>query len=307
MILIVGNSVDGVPSVIEEIKKISDKKIIFFKADKCLENDTINFTYINGCADLFFDISGQTIGTDDVTAVWYWKPLLPKALRTIQPPEHQTFIYRQFLAMWRSLVGFLSDRVWVNDYYKLLEAEHKPYQIKVATEIGLNVPDTTVTSNPERAVEFWEHCKKQMIIKALMLSPTENSMIFTNKVTEELMSKISRIKSSPVILQKLIPRKYELRITVVGEEIFPALVESESNLDWRRKKIKLRPHQLPKNVEEDCFSLVKKLGLKYGCIDMIVTPDDQYIFLEINPNGQWFFVECQTGMQIGKAIAHLLV
>lgn len=307
MILIVGNSIDPTKSVVNELQRISDKKIVFFRADKCLENETLSFYHKNGHSALLLDIEDNRIDLEDTTSVWYWKPMLPKSLRIIQPAESQTFIYRQFLAMWRSIVSLLAESNWINDYYKSLEAEHKPYQIQAASQVGFIIPDTLITSNPQRAMEFWKHCNKEMIIKALILSPSENKVIFTNKVNDEIIQKIERLKSSPVILQKLVPHKYELRITVVGDKIFSAKVEGKSQLDWRRDKIKLESCELPLHIEKQCFGLVKKLGLQYGCIDMLVTPDNEYVFLEINPNGQWGFVEKLTGMEIGKAIAHLLV
>lgn len=307
MILIIGNSSDKAKTVVNEIKKISKKKIVIFKADKCLEGEAVGFSLLNNRAMLFADINGKGFDLNEATSVWYWKPLLPKVLRIIEPVRHQIFIHRQFLTIWRSITSCLSDRMWINDYYKLLEAENKPYQIKLASEIGFDVPDTLITSSPKRAVDFWGHCNKQMIIKTLIVSQTEDSMIYTNKVTEEIMLKIERLKSSPVILQKLIPAKYGLRITVVGDDIFSARVESDSEIDWRRSEIRLKKYHLPEEIKDKCFCLVKKLGLKYGCIDMILTPDGRYVFLEINPNGQWCFVAERTGMPIGEAIAHLLV
>lgn len=307
MILIIGNSADKALTVINEIKKISKKKVVIFKADKCLEGEAVGFSLHDNKAMLFADINGEDFDLNEATSLWYWKPLLPKVLRTIKPIRHQIFIHRQFLTIWRSVASILSDRMWVNDYYKLLEAENKPYQIKLASEIGFDVPDTLVTSNPQRAIGFWQHCGKQMIIKTLIVSQTEDTMIYTNKVTEEIMANIERLKSSPVILQKLVPTKYGLRITVVDDEIFTAKVESDSEMDWRRSEIKLKKYRLPEAIKDKCFLLVKKLGLKYGCIDMILTPDGRYVFLEINPNGQWNFVAERTGMPIGEALAHVLV
>lgn len=307
MILIIGNSIDKLTTVVDEIQKISDKRVVLFKADKCLENESVGSSLINGRVKLFIDTDVQTIDLEDVKSIWYWKPVLPKVLRTIEPEANRIFIYRQFLAIWSSIASILSDKKWLNDYWKMIEAERKPYQIKIASEIGFTIPDTLITSNPDRAKDFWNHCQNRMVIKALMLNPTEDTMIYTNEVTEELMSKIERLKTSPVILQKLVQKKYELRITVVGDNIFPARVESKNKIDWRKSITNFISCDLPDSIKQKCFQLVKKLGLQYGCIDMIVTPDSDYTFLEINPNGQWQFVEEQTNMPISKAIARLLI
>lgn len=304
MVLIMGNCSGKEKSVVDEIHKISDKKVIVFKANKCLDGESIGFNFLNNQSRAFAIIDGKEIELNNVSSVWYWKPFLPKVLRT---SEHAYFINRQFLTAWRSLTSFLKDRLWVNNYYNLLEADHKPYQLQVASSIGFDIPDTLITSDPEKAKSFWDYCNKQMVIKTLMLTMTDDKFAFTNKFTEDTLSKIDRIKTSPVILQKIIPSKYELRITIVGGSIFPVKVITNSLLDWRRNCIGLEVYLLSDQIKNKCFKLVKQLGLQYGCIDMIVTPDNQYVFIEINPNGQWSFVEERTGMPIGKAIARLLL
>lgn len=306
MILIVGNSVDAVEPVMTALKRITDEEVLFFRADLCLEGESVGFSYLNGTFSSFVD---TPLGSHDLSLVrkgWFWKPMLPKALRDYEPHEDSIFIYRQFLAVWRSLTSVLPHTEWLNDYYRLLEAEHKPYQLQTAARIGFKIPDTLVTSDPERASKFWVHCNKEMVIKTIAVSPNPHSVVFTNRVTDELMGGIDRIKSSPVILQKLITPKEELRITVVGDDVFPAVVESESPVDWRRGLVVSRPAILPAHVQELCKELVRVLGLQYGCIDMIVDNNDEYYFLEINPNGQWKFVEERAGLPIGEAIARLL-
>lgn len=122
---------------------------------------------------------------------------------------------------------------------------------------------------------------------------------------------------SPSIFQPVIPKAYELRITVVGKKIFAAKIYSqddvETALDWRRKPklndfaVKMEQTKLPVKAESKIFAFMKEIGLKFGCIDMIVTPEGEYIFLEINPNGQWYFVQLKTEVQIAKEIAKLLL
>lgn len=52
---------------------------------------------------------------------------------------------------------------------------------------------------------------------------------------------------------------------------------------------------------------MRHVGLNYGCIDMIVTPNGEYVFLEINPSGQWYFVQMKTNMDIASAIVDLII
>ncbi|MEA2113384.1 MAG: hypothetical protein U9P63_01870 [Patescibacteria group bacterium] len=304
MILILGNSNDLAETVVEEIRKTSKHKIAFFKSNKCLEEKTIGFSCINNSWSLFADIDGNEIDISKADAVWYWKLLLPRDLRIAEQSE---FIHRQFLTLWLSIVSILRDKKWVNQYNNAIEADRKPYQLKIASEIGFNIPDTLITSSPRRTKDFWQYCKKEIIIKPLRIVPREDRVIFTNILSEEKMEQIERLKFSPAILQKKIESKYELRITVVGNKIFPAKIKRKSEIDWRRDEINAEATKLPKNIQDKCFELTQRLGLGYGCIDMAITPDKKYIFFEINPNGQWKFIENKTKMPIGQAIAHLLI
>src|SRR5207249_969990 len=114
--------------------------------------------------------------------------------------------------------------------------------------------------------------------------------------------------------QSYVPKHVELRITVVGQLVFAAEIHSqESNhtrYDWRQYDFYETPyfvHKLPSAVASRCVQLVERLGLCYGAIDMILTPDERYVFLEINPNGQYLWVEEATGLPISEAICNLLM
>ncbi|NJR75066.1 MAG: hypothetical protein HC773_18390 [Scytonema sp. CRU_2_7] len=118
----------------------------------------------------------------------------------------------------------------------------------------------------------------------------------------------------PNDFQAYIPKRLELRITVVGQQVFAAEIHSQetnhTRYDWRRydhHKTPYFPHELPPEVEQRCVQLVEKLGLCYGAIDMILTPDGRYVFLEINPNGQYLWIELATGLPISDAICDLLI
>lgn len=110
-----------------------------------------------------------------------------------------------------------------------------------------------------------------------------------------------------------LPKKVELRITVVGDHVFPAAISyahaERAAVDWRTAYQDLRYgiHQLPQGIHYKCLALVHKLGLSFAAFDMIVTPDDRYVFLELNPNGQWQWIERATGFLINEMLVDLLV
>jgi len=317
MILAVANSqTDQYYSFVFDLLRQRGKNPILFCADRCLEGETINLSICNGKLYHYAVIDGREVDLSQVEAVWYLKPHLPKELRTSNPPEYREFIRRQFLATWQSLYDALRDKKWVSPHWNVIRAENKIYQSIVACKIGFEVPETLISSDPNKIREFWEYCGHNMVAKILAVSPIEDHVVFTNKLTEADMSKIESAKYSPSIFQECIVKKHELRIIVVGDKVFAVRIESQegetTKIDWRRsnqtgERMSMLEDKLPASVESRCLDLVAQLGLRFGCIDMIVTPDDRYVFLEINPNGQWYFTQTATGLPIGEAIADLLV
>jgi glutathione synthase/RimK-type ligase-like ATP-grasp enzyme len=121
------------------------------------------------------------------------------------------------------------------------------------------------------------------------------------------------VKYSPTFFQEYVPKELEIRITVVGDKVFPIAIHSQKNVltvdDWRRDQkgdLKYSHHELPPNVEDKCRRLLKEFGLQFGAIDMILTPKRDYYFLEINPNGQWAWIEEVSSLPMAATLIDLL-
>ncbi len=205
---------------------------------------------------------------------------------------------------------------WLDNPWNVQIAEDKLFQLKCAMQIGFNIPETLATSDPIRIKNFYEKHNGNVVVKALSASPIVDHVLYTNKLTNKDIAQIDSVKMSPSIFQVYVSKKYELRITVVGNKIFPVKIYSQgdeaTSLDWRRKPklndfdVKMEQTTLPIKIERYIHCYMKLINLRYGCIDMIVTENDEYVFLEINPNGQWYFVQLHTEAQIAKAISELL-
>ncbi|NCN07086.1 hypothetical protein GW933_00170 [Candidatus Falkowbacteria bacterium] len=320
MILAIGNSgsyeVAAFNSVLEELKKNGEEAVLF-KQDKCLDGEYLVFESNNGVTVYNVIIDGKEYNIDSFSAIWYMKPHLPLELMEFEPAKYQQFIQRQFIAMRKALWYLFKDKKWIDDPIVIDRAENKIFQLTLAEKAGLLLPDTLITSDPDRIRKFYVDTSGDLVVKLLGSSPMVNEVIFTNVVTPEYMVKIDSVKMSPSIFQRRILKAYELRITIVGDKIFPIKIYSQGDeqleLDWRRKpklndfEAKMELTSLPSEVEKKLVSFMKLIGLRFGCIDMIVTPDGEYVFLEINPNGQWYFIQLRIEVEIAKAIATLLL
>ena len=198
-------------------------------------------------------------------------------------------------------------------------AENKQLQLQVARELGLNTPRTLTTNDPAAARAFAKSCEGGMVTKMLssfaIYDEGKELVVFTNPVKPEDLADLSGLSLCPATFQELLPKSLEIRVTVVGHRVMSASVDSQVSAraahDWRRDGLRMlqdwRPYQLPHEVEEKILRLMDYFSLNYGAIDIILTPDDRHVFLELNPSGEFFWLERTPGLPISQAIADLLL
>ncbi len=260
----------------------------------------------NGHNDFELRFPDRTVRMDEVKAVWWRRPQ-PFGI----PPEVKDPAVRHFAmseaatalqGMWQS-----SRALWVNNIVRDAAAAHKPWQLTLAKKMGLRVPETLITNDPAEAREFWASRPGEVIYKpftATLQSWRETRIL---KPDEEKLAEAVRL--APVIFQKYVAGK-DLRITAIGDRLFPAEADAQNGeyrVDVRLNNgLVYRPHSLPPDIEEKLLHLMRALGLEYGAIDMRLTPEGEYVFFEVNPAGQFLYVEMATGMKIAAALAEHL-
>lgn len=319
-ILVVGSSgiseMEAFRAVFAELGRLGHTAVIF-RQDECLNGEALSFEFISGQPRHVVAIDGKSYALDGFDTVWYLHPVLPEKLRRFEPVEQRHFIDVQFKSMRQALWSLYQyTKHWVGNPWSVFQVEDKVYQLSLAIECGFTVPDTVITSDPALFKEFYERHAGRVIVKPLAKTAINDRILFTNQVTSEYLAHANSIRLSPCIFQELVGKAYELRITVVGEKFFVVKISSQTqiqtSLDWRRAMVTpgtnmpVEVTSLPTEIEALLLAFMEKAGLRLGCFDMIVTPDGRYIFLEVNPNGQWLFIEKHTGMRISEAIAELL-
>jgi glutathione synthase/RimK-type ligase-like ATP-grasp enzyme len=202
------------------------------------------------------------------------------------------------------------DAAWINDPALDQVAGRKAYQLKVAQEVGLRIPATLMTNDPVEARRFVDaRGYREIVYKSF--SSTEEEWRETRLLREEELHLLDHVQHAPVIFQHYVEARYDLRITAVGEQLFPAAIhsqETEYKVDSRIDigSAKVEGVEIPDEVEERLLELKRRLGLVFGAIDMRLTPGGDYVFLEINPAGQFMYIEAATGLPIARAMAEEL-
>ena len=219
------------------------------------------------------------------------------------------------------LYASMSDRFWVNSIESISRANWKIDQLMEASAASLTVPRTLVTSNAKEALDFFDECGGKMIYKLLCSHVRRStnkgrfSGVYTNVVTrEEIIAREKEISVAPCLFQEYVNKQFELRVTIIGKSVFTVSIDSQksprSAVDWRRydtDRTPYSPYQLDSAIERQLLELVKRYGLVFACIDLIVRPDGEVIFLELNPNGQWYWLEPLSGIPLTARFAEFLV
>ena len=258
---------------------------------------------------------GLTLDLLTFKSVYFRRPELPKFSDEDITPDERQFMQLELRQTLEGLYKILRNAYWISDVDAIRRAENKIYQQLLAKEIGFRIPSGVVTNNPEDFMRFVERNSDNSIIKPIYSGqigwPEMQNVVFTSQLDSEPQSE--QIELCPSYLQERIEKLYDVRVTVVGEEIFAAHIDSQSNqettTDWRVGE-NILPHEaitLPQSIQRQCHELLRRLDLQFGAIDFVETPEEEYIFLEINPNGQWAWIETQTGLPISDTIAKQLV
>jgi glutathione synthase/RimK-type ligase-like ATP-grasp enzyme len=245
-------------------------------------------------------------GTIDLAAarVIWWRRLRPFGLDPSVAASAQGFALSETSQAVNGLLDSL-DCAWVNPRAADEAAHRKPLQWTMARRVGLDVPRTLVTTDPLEARRFVEGIGARGTVFKAFLASVE-AWRETRLVEPGDLERLDLVRLAPVIFQEYI-EGVDLRITVVGDDVFAAEIDARGTsypVDMRMVvgEAAVRAVELPAPVREGLLALLRVLGLQYGAVDMRRTDDGRYVFLEVNPAGQWLFVERLTGLPISEAL-----
>lgn len=261
--------------------------------------------------------NNQSIDSEQVKSVWtrrIWQPELTADL----DPQFREACLRESQA---TLAGFwdsLRSARWLDHLAKIETAKNKLLQLRLASEIGLIIPPTLVTNNPDAARDFFSQVQGKMVSK--LLTAIAHSMespeffLYTSRVKEEDLKELESLRYCPMVFQAEIPKQLELRIVMVNGQSFVGALDSsqynQAGVDWRRPGIDpgaWQHHILPDSLIKQLQVFMVNLGLNFGAFDFILTPSGEYVFLEVNPVGEWGMLERDLDLPISTAIADFLV
>jgi hypothetical protein len=284
-----------------------------FSSDKvCLALAQKNVTYLRLnrdqlselrlCLDpieprLKVEYKDQTWIVDEtLRSVWFRQPTyLRNAEGRILTATEQ--LYRsQWMAFIRALSVF-ENALWINDPAATFRAENKAWQLRIASVVGFDVPKTLISNDPNTPVP--ETIGDPFALKALdtvLLREGETQAFAFTQIVSWLTCNGDDFQKIPSTLQTALHDKLDLRVTIVGEQFWcVAILRNAHGVDgdWRLHKkgeLSYEPYELPDVVVNRCFMIMRQMGLVMAGIDLAFS-EQRYWFIEINPTGEWGWLE----------------
>ncbi|MFE3940974.1 ATP-grasp ribosomal peptide maturase [Streptomyces sp. NPDC059118] len=252
----------------------------------------------------------RTVGLSRVGAVYYRAPGAFQFPDGMTGPEER-FAAAQARAGLGGVLSALECR-WVNHPTFMARAEYKPVQLEAARSAGLRIPPTLITNRPQAVREFAEAVHGPLICKPVsspvLIEDGRLKTVYTQLLTTNDLADLRGIETTAHLFQSWIPKSHEIRLTVVGERMFAAGVHAGSeaaHVDWRSDygSLTYTTTDVPDDVAAGMRLLMDRLRLSYGAADFIVDRTGRWWFLEVNPCGQWDWIQGATGQPIAAAIA----
>ena len=258
----------------------------------------------------------------DINSVWERRPLVPAELRFSNRNEVNAHNLKEAHGFLSYLLYYLGDRFSLGHHLYDRSSSSKMLQLKIARDLGMRIPDTCFSNN-KACIEVFAKRHDTVCLKSIdndniwFEDELREHVLYTQAVDRDELLALPEESFSQTVnyLQEYIEKEFELRVTVVGSRIFACKIDSQKmdrksgQVDWRQGLdcgMQHSVYELPQSVMDFCVAFLERLHLNFGCFDFIVTPKQEYVFLECNPNGQWLWIEHETGMEISKCIAETL-
>ncbi|MFJ3820384.1 ATP-grasp ribosomal peptide maturase [Streptomyces nodosus] len=248
----------------------------------------------------------RSVSLDRVRSVYWRRPRWPEFAHLSD--DDARFAAAQVRHGLGGILYSLDSPLWVNHPLRNAAADYKPAQLALADHLGLMIPPTLVSNDPDEARKFIvEH--EHVLFKTLRWTPYRRDGVPVTGWAEPVTSvEIDpSVRVTPHLFQARVQKAADVRVLVVGRRVFAVRIDSDL-LDWRKdySALSYSVVDLPGQVSKALLAYLDHYGLVSGSFDLALDSHGGYWWLELNPNGQWGWLEEKTGLGMSAAFADLL-
>lgn len=191
---------------------------------------------------------------------------------------------REPVSIYENISRHVSQPWWINDPIAANRTYFKLLQLKIASECHMTIPTTLCSNDPEEIHSFIKNSPHAVISKLLWDSSVKTN---TPLLTVSNLFLNPTLQQPPKLFQSIAVAEYELRIIAFGDYLVAVKLRTQSN---QMNKI-AEPYILPTLLTERIKTFMRRIGIAFGLFDFIVTPWQEYIFIEVHEQGSFLWLE----------------
>jgi len=300
-VLVLTNSLDATADYL--CAKVHAAAVALVRLDSDMDLRRLSLEYRNGKPVLGIDQA--TYRPEDFSHVWLRRPEELRLQNQVLGQAEKRHITEEWKGALEGFLAHIDVCRWINHPARNAAASHKMEQLSRAKSLGFLVPETLITNKPEAMHDFWHECEGEVAVKPIFSgylerdAPAEDSQVYTNRVQpRHLQSAHSLLPICPTLFQRIVRKAMDVRITIVDSAVYPVGITADDGgrqrLDIRRNNmndVKYSMVSVPPELRARLMELVASYGLRFAAVDMAIDEDGRWFFFEVNPNGQWAWLD----------------
>jgi glutathione synthase/RimK-type ligase-like ATP-grasp enzyme len=317
MIVVISNSLDVTADYF--CKKLEQSRIEYARIDSDIFIGHAQLSYKANQFTLRLD--SYELRPELIQSIWYRRPKALKFSQGLWEAGEETHSVHEWTAALEGFLAHVPEHRWINHPRNNAAALLKIDQLMRAQRVGLIVPKTLVSQSFDEIVEFTRWCETGVIVKPISHGylerdlPEKDTLIFTNEVElEHIIENGKLLGNCPTLFQEKIDKLCDIRINIVDEQVISvAIYASKFNesqkVDIRRDNmfnVRYEVILLPDSVKIKLLQMCKLYRLRFAAVDMALTLEGKWVFFEINPNGQWAWLEIEGVVDISSTLLYAM-
>jgi len=319
MVLLVTNTKDATADYLCSSLQANGMGHLRFDTDQYLSRYKVSYKSSNDSESFVLrdEISRNELCSREVTGVWYRRPVAPELSIDEEPPEISSQLSIEARVQYESVIATVPTRNWISAPDRIFVSENRLLQLRVARECGLSIPSTIIANSSQEMMQFIEthdRCCTKPLFSGQFNTREGLKLFYTTIVDKNDTKFVAAVRNFPVLVQEYVDKQYELRLIVVGRSIFPVKIYSQDDTrtatDWRVENCTIPRYEateVPNELLAAARRIVSRFGLQFSSMDIIVTQNGGYYFLDLNPNGQWAWLDSMLHLGVSSTLANMLV
>lgn len=288
------------------VRSMGFNDIHIIEIDRIAQRDFLSFGVNYATSDRVLTSEEKSVSISNSSVLWLRRTRANQILtHPLDCPDSETIISNDSRG---GLTGLLNTHFkgrWISSPEATVRAADKIYQLHVAFRCGFRIPKTLISQCRDDVIRFAESCPSGVIVKTVVGAP--KPFLATIKLDPEKLPSDESFMASPAIYQEYIDGQDHIRLNCFGENSYSAIITS-SEIDWRQNlRIPIREAHVPRELHERVRMVLDELGLEMGVIDLKISRDGDPVWLEVNPQGQFIFLDPVANMNLAIKFSQYLI